>query len=61
VLSGLLYPGEKWTPDSLLEKIGRFSEIGVSESAVSIEGKTRAEWCDNAERFGADVLSKIKR
>jgi probable F420-dependent oxidoreductase len=60
VLSGLLYPGEKWTPDSLLEKIGRFSEIGVSESAVSIEGKTRAQWCDNAERFGADVLVKLK-
>jgi probable F420-dependent oxidoreductase len=59
VLSGLVWPGEKWTPDSLLEKIGRFSEIGVSEAAVSLEGKTRAEWCDSAERFGATVLAKI--
>jgi probable F420-dependent oxidoreductase len=61
VLSGLVWPGEKWTPDSLLEKIGRFSEIGVSEAAVSLEGKTRAEWCDSAERFGATVLSKLPK
>jgi probable F420-dependent oxidoreductase len=61
VLSGLTYPGEKWTADSLLEKIGRYAEIGVSEGAVSVEGRTRAEWCDNAERFGADVLSKIPK
>jgi probable F420-dependent oxidoreductase len=59
VLSGLVWPGEKWTPESLLEKIGRFSEIGVSEAAVSLEGKTRSEWCDSAERFGATVLSKL--
>lgn len=58
VLSGLTWPGEKWTPESLLEKIGRFSEIGVSESAVSLEGKSRAEWCDSAARFGEDILAK---
>jgi probable F420-dependent oxidoreductase len=59
VLSGLLWPGETWTPESLLEKIGRFTEIGVTEAAVSMKARTRTEWCDEAERFGADVLSKL--
>jgi probable F420-dependent oxidoreductase len=59
LLSGLLYPGDKWTPDSLLEKIDRFSAIGITEAAVNIEGTTCKEWCDNAERFGADVVSKL--
>jgi probable F420-dependent oxidoreductase len=61
VLSGLVHPGEKWTPDTLLEKIGRLTEIGVREAAVSIEGRTRAQWSDNAERFAADVIAKIPK
>jgi alkanesulfonate monooxygenase SsuD/methylene tetrahydromethanopterin reductase-like flavin-dependent oxidoreductase (luciferase family) len=61
VLGGLTWAGEKWTPDSLLEKIDRFGEIGVSEAAVTLVGDTRAEWCDSAERFGETVLSKITK
>jgi probable F420-dependent oxidoreductase len=59
VLSGLIHPGEKWTVETLLDKIGRLTEIGVHEAAVSIEGRTRAQWNDNAERFAADVIAKI--
>jgi len=61
VLSGLVAPGEPWTPDSLLEKIGRFSDIGVAEAAVNLEGETRAEWCDSADRFGETVLAKLPK
>jgi len=61
VLSGFIYPGEQWTPDALLEKIARFSAIGVSEAGVHLGGKTRAEWCDNADRFGVDILSKLPK
>jgi len=61
VLSGLIHPGEKWTVATLLDKMERLTEIGVREAAVSIEGKTRAQWCDNAERFGADVIAKIPK
>jgi probable F420-dependent oxidoreductase len=59
VLSGLLHPGEKWTAEMLLDKIGRLTQIGVREAAVSIEGRTRAQWSDNAERFAADIIAKI--
>jgi hypothetical protein len=61
VLSGLIHPGEKWTVATLLDRMERLTEIGVREAAVSIEGKTRAQWCDNAERFGADVIAKIPK
>jgi alkanesulfonate monooxygenase SsuD/methylene tetrahydromethanopterin reductase-like flavin-dependent oxidoreductase (luciferase family) len=61
VLSGLLYPGEQWTPASLLDRIGRFADVGVTEASVNMEGASTAEWCDNAERFGADVISKLAK
>jgi hypothetical protein len=35
--------------------------MGVSGAAVHIEGKTRAEWCENAERMGTDVLAKLPK
>jgi probable F420-dependent oxidoreductase len=59
VLGSLTSPGEKLEPAALIDKIGRFRELGVSGAAIHIEGSTRAQWCDNAERYGADVLSKL--
>jgi hypothetical protein len=59
ILSSLTQPGEKLHPEALLEKIGRFQELGATGGAIHIGGQTRAEWCDNAERFGADVLAKL--
>ena len=59
ILSSLTHPGETWTPDMLLERIGEYRELGITGAAVNIEGRTRAEWCDNAERFGVDVLARL--
>jgi probable F420-dependent oxidoreductase len=59
VLGSLNHPGEEWNPEGLLETIGRYREAGVSEIAAHMDGTTRAQWCDNAERFAADVLSRI--
>lgn len=59
VLGSLTSPGEKLDAAALIEKIGRFRDLGVSGAAIHIEGKTRAQWCDNAERYGAEVLSKL--
>jgi probable F420-dependent oxidoreductase len=58
-LSSLTAPGEVWTPASLIDKVGRLKERGISAAAVYMEGDTVREWCDNAERFGADVLKKL--
>ncbi len=59
VLSAITSPGEKLSPDAMLERIGRFREAGINKASVHIEGKTRAEWCDDAERFASEILSKL--
>jgi probable F420-dependent oxidoreductase len=48
-------------PAALLDKIGRLRDLGLSGTAVNIRATTRAEWCDLAERFGSDVLSKLAK
>ena len=42
-----------------VDAAGRFAEMGVSQIALSPSGRTRAEWCDSAERLGAEVISKL--
>jgi probable F420-dependent oxidoreductase len=59
ILSSLTQPGETWTPAQLIDRIGDYAERGISGAAVHIGGRTRAEWCDNAERFGDDVLARL--
>jgi len=61
ILSSLTSPGEKLNPDALIERIARYRELGITGAALHINGKTRAEWCDNVERCGAEVLAKLPR
>jgi probable F420-dependent oxidoreductase len=60
VILGSLSPvGRQFHADALLTRIGKLGELGVTGAAVHIQASTRTEWCDIAERFGADVLSKV--
>jgi probable F420-dependent oxidoreductase len=59
ILSSLTSPGEKLPPAALIERIGRYKDLGITGAALHIDGKTRAEWCDNVERCGAEVLAKL--
>jgi len=59
VLGSIVAPGEKCTAPMLLDRIGRYRELGVTAAGISIDGETRGAWCDNAERLGADVIAKI--
>jgi probable F420-dependent oxidoreductase len=59
VLGGLTHPGEKWTAPAMIDRIGRYKELGIKGCAVHLEGHTRREYCDNVERFAAEVLAKI--
>jgi len=59
VLGSLTSPGEKLDANALIDKVGRYAEMGVTGAAVHIDGRTRSEWCDNAARYGADVLSRL--
>lgn len=59
VLGGLTAPGAKPSSEELLDLVGRYSEMGVSTAAISPTGRTRAEWCEDAERIGAEVIARI--
>jgi probable F420-dependent oxidoreductase len=61
ISSSITSPGEKVQGQELVDKVGRLRALGVTASAVHIEGKTRREYCDNAERFAADVLAKLPK
>jgi probable F420-dependent oxidoreductase len=61
IVSSITSTGEKLSSAGLIDKIGRLRDMGVSGAAVHIDGKTRAEWCDQAQRFGGDVLAKLPK
>ena len=58
-VGSIVKPGESWTPQMIVDRAGQFAELGVSAVGMNIEGRDRAEWCDNVERFGEDVLSRL--
>jgi probable F420-dependent oxidoreductase len=61
ILSSLTSPGEKLNPQALIERISRYRQMGITGAALHVDGKTRAEWCDNVERVGAEVLAKLPK
>ena len=58
-IGSIVKPGESWTPALIQERAGRFEEMGLYAAGMNIEGRSRAEWCDNVERFGAEVIAKL--
>jgi probable F420-dependent oxidoreductase len=60
VLGGLIPHGERRVgPSEIIDRIGKLREMGVSAAGAGVNGRTRAEWCDSAERFDAEVLAKL--
>ncbi len=58
-LASITKPGEEWNPGAIIDRIGQFREMGVVGAAVHVGGRSRAEYCDNAERIGSEVLAKL--
>jgi probable F420-dependent oxidoreductase len=59
VVGSIVAPGEERSTQMYLDRIGLYRELGITAAGMSIEGRTRAEWCDNALRFGEDVIAKL--
>ncbi|MDE2303064.1 MAG: TIGR03619 family F420-dependent LLM class oxidoreductase [Sphingomonadales bacterium] len=59
VLGGLNSPGEVLSSQQLLDRASIYREMGVQTGAVSARGRTRAEWCDDVERIGAEVIARL--
>ena len=59
VLGSIVAPGEERSTQLFIDRIGLYRELGISAAGMSITGRDCAEWCDNALRFGEDVIAKI--
>lgn len=58
VLGGTHAAGENPSNQEIVDRIGVYRELGVSAVTVFARGKSRAEWCDDAERIGAEIIAK---
>ncbi len=47
--------------DGFCEQALRLEEIGVSWLSVGVPGASRAAYCENAARFGAEVIARLRR
>lgn len=59
VLGSVMSPDERCTPQMLIDRIGRYRDLGASAVAVTVKGRTRTQWCDNAAHIGAEVIAKL--
>lgn len=59
VVGSIAAPGRGRSSQEMVDTIGRLAELGVSGAAVTIEGATRGEWCDNARRVAVEVLARF--
>ena len=61
ILGSISSIGKDLPAEELIERIGKLGEMGISGTAVNFLASSRAEWCDHAERFGAEVLAKLPK
>jgi probable F420-dependent oxidoreductase len=59
VLGGLNRPGERLEPAAMIDRIGRYKELGITTAGANLDAPTLTEWCDRAEWYAAEVLAKI--
>ena len=61
VLGSLKAIDKNTNPQEVIDRAATLKAMGLSGCAVHMLAKTPSEWCDDAERFGEDVLAKLRR
>jgi probable F420-dependent oxidoreductase len=61
VLGSLKSIDRNMNPAELIDRVERLREMGISGCAVNVIARSPGEWCDYAERFGAEVLVKVRK
>lgn len=59
ITSGTFSITRGWSAEAALDHYGRLREMGVHASGAGVQASTRAEWCDEARRFGAEVIARL--
>jgi probable F420-dependent oxidoreductase len=60
VVGSFILAGE-WNANVVVDKLAALQELGVSGAGVPIRGRTLAEWCDAAERYGVEVVPRLPK
>jgi probable F420-dependent oxidoreductase len=55
----LSLPGETLEQSAMIDRAGQMAEMGIVATAMNIKGQSLNEYCDNVERFGAEVIAKL--
>ena len=56
---GFVEMGSDAEAQAAIDGISRYRELGFVSGDVGIISTSRAEWCDQAHKFGEEVLSKL--
>jgi probable F420-dependent oxidoreductase len=59
ILGGLGAFDQSTSSAFFIDRIGKLHDMGVRGCAVHLLATSRRQWCDHAERFGAEVLAKL--
>lgn len=50
---------DDWSAQQALDHFGHLQSLGVHGTGTSIVAGSRSEWCDQARRFGEEVLARL--
>jgi probable F420-dependent oxidoreductase len=56
---GLVTIAAGWNSQQALDTIGSFTKLGLTGGTASMVAQSRSQWCDQARKFGEEVLRKI--
>lgn len=59
ICSGTFTVQPGWSAQEAIDHFGHLKALGVHGSGVTIVADSRAEWCDHARHFGAEVLGRL--
>ena len=59
ICSGTFSMQGKWSAQEAVDNFMHLKSLGMTGSGTSVITDSRSEWCDNARRFGEDVIAKL--
>ncbi len=51
--------GSNWSAQEAIDNFSHLRELGMTGSGTGVIAASRSEWCDNARRFGEEVIAKL--
>ena len=59
ILSGTFSMQGDWSAQEAIDNFSHLRELGADGSGASVVTDNRSEWCDQARRFGEEVIAKL--